>query len=78
MKRKDLIIIIGVAVVSAIFSYVIAGYIFGGEKSETLKAPVVQPISAEFPETEEYFFNANSINPTQEITIGDETNDQPF
>ena len=46
MKQKDIAIIIGCAIVSAIFSYVLFQFLFGGEKSQTLTAPVVKPISS--------------------------------
>ena len=78
MKQKDLIIIVAVAVVAGIFSYVIANFIFGGEKSYKLTAPTVQPITAEFKQPDQAYFNTNSLNPTKNITIGDSTNNQPF
>lgn len=78
MKPKDIGIIAGVAVVSAIFSYIIAGYIFNGDKSYSLKAPSVEPISAEFKLPSDKYFNKDSLNPTKDITIGDSSNQKPF
>ena len=78
MKQKDILIIIGVAIVSAIFSYVISNALFGGGSTANLTAPKVTPISAEFPTPDERYFNAASLNPTKTITIGDSTNTQPF
>jgi hypothetical protein len=78
MKRKDVIIIIGVAIVSAIFSYVLSNALLGGENTANLTAPKVTPISADFPQPDEKYFNENSLNPTKTITIGDSTNTQPF
>lgn len=79
MKSKDIMIIVGVAIVAAIFSYVLAGYIFGGEDSEKLTAPIVQPISAEFPQTlDDRFYNPESLNLTQVIIIGEGAKDKPF
>lgn len=72
MKRKDILIIIAVAVVSAIFSYVISNAVFGGtDSSKLLSAPEVQPISADFPQPDPRYFNKESLNPTRDITIGD-------
>ncbi len=73
MKSKDIMIIIGVAIVSAIFSYVISNAVFGGgnDTAKLLTAPDVQPISAEFPQPDPKYFNKDSLNPTKNITIGD-------
>ena len=73
MKKKDIIIIVAVAMVSAIFSYVISNALFGTNKdnNKLLTAPVVQPISAEFPLPDKAYFNSGSLNPTKDITIGD-------
>ena len=78
MKRKDLAIIVGIAIISGIFSYVLSSYLFGGENSENLTVPKVEPISAEFPQPDERFYNPDSLNPTKTITIGDTENTQPF
>ncbi len=78
MKQKDIVIIVAVAVVSGIFSYVIANALFGGQKSYKLTAPTIAPISAEFKQPDTAYFNSNSLNPTKNITIGDSTNNQPF
>lgn len=80
MKQKDIVIIVAVALVSAIFSYVIAGAIFGGEDKENLKAPIVQEISSQFnvPASDDPYINRNSINPTKTITIGEQPVNVPF
>lgn len=80
MKTKDIVTIVAVAIVSAIFSYVIAGFIFGSEGSENLEAPIVQPISTDFPVPEENnpYFNKDSLNPTKTINIGETGNQEPF
>ena len=65
-------IIIGVSIVSAIFSYVLSNALFGGsDSSKLLSAPDVQPISAEFQQPDPRYFNKESLNPTKDITIGD-------
>lgn len=73
MKQKDIWVIIGVALVSAIFSYVISNAAFGtsSDTSKLLTAPDVQPISADFPQPDPKYFNKDSLNPTKNITIGD-------
>lgn len=74
MKRHDIIIIVAVAVVAGLFSYVISNLLFGGEKVYNLKAPQVEPISAEFITPPAEYFNNDAINPTVDIEIGDTTN----
>lgn len=78
MKSKDIPIIVGVAIVAAIISYLIAGFAFGGKETENLSAPIIQPISSEFAEPDQAFFNNNSINPTKDIEIGENNNSTPF
>jgi archaellin len=78
MKQKDIIVVVAIAIVSAIFSYVIANFIFGGEKAYKLTAPTVDPISSEFKLPDERYFNKDSLNPTKDITIGDSNNSAPF
>ncbi len=78
MKSKDIAIIVGIAIVAGIFSYVLSSYLFSQEKSQNLTAPTVKAISAEFPPLDERFFNSNSLNPTKTITIGESENNNPF
>jgi len=78
MKQKDIITIVAVAIISGIFSFVIAGFLFGGSKSYKLTAPTVNAISADFKLPDQAYFNKQSINPTKNIKIGDTTNATPF
>jgi flagellar basal body-associated protein FliL len=78
MKQKDIAIIIVVAGVAAIISFVLANYLFGGKNSANLKSPTVDVISAEFILPPTQFFNKNSLDPTKNITIGDSSNTSPF
>ena len=83
MKRKDLITIGAVAVVAAIFAYIIAGALFGSPKKNPVLVPVATPISANLPltnnsDTYQNIFNSQAIDPTQLIRVGGQTNPQPF
>jgi flagellar basal body-associated protein FliL len=78
MKKNDIAIIVAVAIVSGIMSYVLANFLFGGKKAYQLKAPTVEPISAEFKQPDTAYFNRNSLDITKDITIGDSSNSQPF
>jgi hypothetical protein len=79
MKKNDLVIIIAVAFVAGIFSIIIAGLIFGGEKNYKLEAPVVNPISSEFnSDGLKIYINKDSLDITKDITVQDNANTQPF
>ena len=70
MKQKDIALIIIVVFISGMASFFVSKFVF---KVDGLKENVetVEAISAEFPVSDEKFFNAQSINPTQIIKIDD-------
>jgi hypothetical protein len=78
MKQRDILIIIGAAVVSGLFSFGISSLLFGSEKTYTLKAPTVDAITAEFKLPDSTYFNKQSIDLTKNITIGGSGNPTPF
>lgn len=78
MKQKDLVLIIAIVVVSGTFSFILSKYLFTVPKDRQTKVEIVQPITADFPNTDPRYFNAQSIDPTRNITIGDNQNTQPF
>ncbi len=76
IKKTDIYTVILVAGLAAIFSFVIANAVFKpGKNRVKVEDPAV--ITSEFPTLPNTFFNSDSINPTQIITIGDGTQ-QPF
>ena len=78
MKQKDALLIIVVAVVSIILSVTVSKILIAPAKNRQQKVEVVQPISDTFNQPDAKYFNANSIDPTQLITIGNNTNPTPF
>ena len=78
MKKNGLATLIAVGVVAAIFSFAISQFLFGGQKSQNLKAEVVDVVTADFKKPDPNVFNQNAINPTKLIQIGDGTNTNPF
>lgn len=78
MKQKDIAIIVAVVFVSGILSYFVSNTLFASPDSLQTEVEVVEPITAEFPEPDTRYFNENSVNPTQTITIGEGQNQQPF
>ncbi|HVS58322.1 MAG TPA: hypothetical protein VHD60_01135 [Candidatus Saccharimonadales bacterium] len=77
MKQKDIALIIMVVFVSGIIAFVVSSMLFGAS-SDSQKAEVVQPISANFEKPDSTYFNSSSINPTKTITIGTNSNPTPF
>lgn len=81
MKQKDIVVIAIVIVMSAIFSLVVSNLIFGTPTSRQLQAEDVSPISDVFlPADSNYtkYINKDALNPTKVITIGNNSNNQPF
>jgi hypothetical protein len=78
MKQKDVAIVVVVGIVSAVFALVLSNMIFGSPSQKEQKAEVVDAITAEFIAPDDRYFNPDSIDPTQQITIGDDTNKAPF
>lgn len=78
MKQKDIALIAIVVFFSAIFSYFISNAIFASPENRQQQVEVVEPISSDFKSPDVRYFNDESIDPTQTITIGENTNNDPF
>lgn len=83
MKRKDLRLIVMVAVIAAIFSYIISGVVFSSPTKKPVSVPVITPISSNFADVKndsnyKSIFNSSALDPTQLIRIGGQTNNSPF
>ena len=81
MKQKDIALFGVVAIVSAVFSILLSSILITPPKDKNQKAEVITVISKDFPTPgpNDKFFNKNSINPTKQIQIGDNpNNDKPF
>ena len=78
MKRKDIAVIIVVAFLSAVLSFVISGKIFVTPANRQQGVEVVDKISTDFQLPDSRYFNATSINPTITAQLGTDTNQNPF
>jgi flagellar basal body-associated protein FliL len=78
MKQKDILLIVVIVIVSAVLSFVGATFLLGSPQKHLQRAEVVTPISSDFQEPSQKYFNSNSIDPTQLIQIGDNNNPTPF
>lgn len=78
MKQKDLLVIIGVGVVSLILAAVVSKALFLKPEATQKQVYIVDKISDDFSTVDERYFNSNSIDPTKLIRIGDSENPEPF
>lgn len=78
MKQKDIALVLVMVFISAIVSFVVSRTVFGTPQNRQQTAEIVEEIRPEFSEPPVTYFNANSINPTQLITIGGSPNPNPF
>ncbi len=78
MKTKDWLTVAAIVVVSTMFSFFICNWLIGGKNIAHQKVEVVSPITDKFPLPSQAYFNANSVNPTQLVVIGSDSNTSPF
>lgn len=82
MKRKDLIIIVVVAIVTGLFSLIISGIFFNPPKKDS-KVPVVDSLSTSLPDIKNdpnynSFLNEQALDPARPVQIGPAGNTVPF
>jgi len=78
MKQKDIALIIVIVAVSGIISFLASRWIFARPADRQQKAEVVDVITSDFPLPDSKYFNAQSVDPTQLIQIGNSSNPNPF
>lgn len=78
MKQKDIALIVVVVIISGLLSFFVGRLLFANPKDKQVKAEVVDAISTVFIQPSSKYFNPNSVNPTQLIRIGDNSNVTPF
>ena len=77
MKSKDISLLVVVAIISGVIAVVVSGFIVSADDKKQ-SVEVVQPISSEFRRPSARYFNADSVNPTQEIRIQEDEGSNPF
>lgn len=78
MQQKDIVLIIVIAFISGIASFFLSGLLITNSDNRSEEVEVVEAISSTLNEPDPRYFNAESINPTQLIQIGDQDNSQPL
>lgn len=81
MKQKDIMLIVVIVIVAGTFSLMFSNLIIK-PRIKRDKVEVVQKIEPSLPaiNSDGYkkFFNSGALNPTQQIKIGDQQNQNPF
>lgn len=78
MKQKDWTLVLVMVFVSVVLAIVASRLVFSSPQNRDLTAEVVDEITAGFPQPPSKYFNASSVNPTQQIEIGGGNNPNPF
>ena len=78
MKNKDIALIIVIGFISAVISFLVSGMLFAPPSNRQQQVEVVQPISASLEQPDSRFFNKDAYDPTQQITISQNANNDPF
>lgn len=78
MKKKDIALIVVIAIISGVVSLIISTKVFVTQASLQQKVEKVDAIVPDFTQPDAKYFNANSIDPAQTIQLGDGNNTNPF
>ena len=78
MKQKDIAVIIVVAFISAVISFLVTDKLFVTPANRQQAVEVVDVITTDFKLPDSRYFNKNSIDPTVQSQLGTATNQTPF
>ncbi|HSX31591.1 MAG TPA: hypothetical protein VLE99_06775 [Candidatus Saccharimonadales bacterium] len=78
MKQKDIALIIVIAFISAVVSFLVSNKLFVTPSNREQRVEVVDPINSTFVTPDSKYFNSSSIDPTLNTQIGGSTNQNPF
>jgi len=78
MKKNDIALLILIASITLVISFLIVKSLFGEPQAQQTKVEKVEAISATLETPSVRIFNTNAINPTVVIQIGNPANQQPF
>jgi hypothetical protein len=83
MRQQDKTAIIVIAIVSALFSLILASLLFGSPAKHNATVPVVQAIGTSLPDIKNdssynSFLNPRALDPSQPVQTGSSQNQSPF
>lgn len=71
MNKNNIAVLILLVAIVALIAYVAGNAVLGGRTSKSVEVEQARPISADVVKPEKDVFNVDAINPTVQITIGD-------
>jgi hypothetical protein len=77
MKQKDIALIIVISFIG-LFLGIVASNLLFNKNNKKLSSDVITAIVPDFVQPDKRYFNSNSVDPTQIIRIGENTNQKPF
>jgi hypothetical protein len=78
VKQKDIALIIVIAFVSAVVSFLVSNKLFVTPNNRQQQVEQVDAINAAFQTPDKKYFNTNSIDPAQASQLGTDSNQNPF
>jgi uncharacterized SAM-binding protein YcdF (DUF218 family) len=78
MKQKDIALIVVMVFISGILALLLSNFVFSRPQNRKQTAEKVDVITDDFPQPPSKYFNSSSMNPTQLIEIGSNSNPNPF
>lgn len=78
MKQNDIALILVIGFISAVVAVAVSSLTIGSKSNRQQQVEVVDKISDQFTQPSKQYFNENSVDPTQIIRIGGNTNQQPI
>ena len=70
MKRSDIFSIVLIAIIGTVAAFLVCGAILGDPDEKTVTFKTIKSIEAELKEPDPELFNADAINPTVEVHVG--------
>ena len=78
MKKSDWAAIILIVALVGIASYFVVGALMPSPSEDPQSVPIATEITSDIVEPSKEIFNADAINPTVRITIGNQSDERPF
>jgi hypothetical protein len=78
MKQKDIALIAIIIFISAIISIFVSKSVFVKPANRQQQVEIVQAITSDFSQPDSRYFNDKAFDPTKTITIGNNSNPDPF
>lgn len=78
MKQKDIALILVIAIISGIISFLVSNKIFVTANNRQQTVEIVGAINSDFSLPDSKYFNKQSVDPAQTIEVGENNNQNPF